>query len=211
MKKFVLFFGLFLMSFGVFAQELNSGWYGGFGFTGGDNRRFSGVVGLSVGLELPDMEFGCGVYFTHLGTVSKPDNFLAEDFSDGEFRFRSYYGGIYAEKLFYCPSLLSFSVGSKLGFGGLNYSNDDVDKEFYDLDGDVAAYTYMKADKCFIMALEPFAFINFDIGESFRLSAGVEYRNLVFANLDYCGYNIAGGDDLNGVVYMLKMAFRVGF
>ena len=59
------------------------------------------------------------------------------------------------------------------------------------------------------MVLKPYGGINFEIGNDFIISAGVEYRNIFFNNLHYQNYHIASGNDLNGLIYLLKISYKI--
>ncbi|MBO7463371.1 MAG: hypothetical protein J6T96_12325 [Bacteroidales bacterium] len=210
MKKILLIL-IMLSVYGVSSAQryLECGFDAGFGFTNGVDHRFTGSFGLAAGMTIEN-GLGLGVFFRGFQTTHREDSRLTQ-FPDKEFCFRGYYGGVYAEHIFLRKSFFYLNAGAKFGMGGVNYSNNTVESEMWDPVDNTYDVTYEKADKHFVMSLEPFGGINFDITENFTLSAGVEYRNLFFTNL-HCGdIHIAGNGDLNGVVYLVKAKFRVDF
>ena len=195
----------------AFGQRyLECGFDAGFGFTDGVDRRFTGSFGIGAGLTIEN-GLGLGVFFRGFQTTRKEDSRLDNEFADCEFCFRGYYGGVYAEHIFLRKSFFYLNAGAKFGMGGVNYSNNTVESEYRDPVDGTYDVTYEKADKHFVMSLEPFGGINFDLSDSFTLSAGVEYRNLFFTNLNCGDIHIAGSGDLNGIVYLVKAKFRVDF
>lgn len=211
MKRIIIILWIFLLCGTVSAQRyLELGVAGGFSFTDGVDRRLAGVFNMNAGLTI-ESGLGLGIYFSGFTTTSKEDSRLSYEFDDCDFRFNAFYGGVYAEQTFLRKSFFYMNAGAKLGFGCANYSNHTVEKEYYDPEDGTRTVSYEKADKSFIMALEPFAGINFEVNEFLTLSAGAEYRNLFFTNLHCGGYHIASGSDLNGMVYLVKVKFRTDF
>lgn len=209
MKKIVLVIMALVMSAVSYAQdELDVGVGGGFGFTEGVDKRLTGVLNINLGFTFDSSRVGLGIYFTGFGSTSKADTRFEYEFDDCEFRYCGCYGGAYVDKRFLESSFFYCKAGVKLGFGGVNYSNHTVEDEYYDEDG-TRTVNYEKADKCFVMALEPYGMLNFRVGEMVTISGGVEYRNLLFTNLHCSGYHIAGGNDLNGLVYLVRVSFCV--
>ena len=211
MKKILLIL-VMLSVYGVSSAQryLECGFDAGFGFTNGVDNRLTGSFGITAGMTI-ESGLGLGVFFRGFQTTRKEDSRLDNEFRDCEFCFRGYYGGVYAEQIFLRKSFFYLNAGVKWGMGGVNYSNHTVDKEYWDPVDGTYDVTYEKADKHFVMSLEPFGGINFDLTENFTLSAGVEYRNLFFTKLDCGDIHIAGSGDLNGVVYLVKAKFRVDF
>jgi len=211
MKRIFLAIAIMMLTFNVMAQRyLELDFQAGFGFTDGVDRRLTGAYGVDAGLTIEN-GLGLGVYFTGFQTTRKEDSRLYNQFADCDFCFRGYYGGVYGEQNFLRRSFFYLNVGAKLGFGCVNYSNHTVEKETWNSSRQSYDVTYEKADRSFVMALEPFGGVNFDIGDDFTLSAGVEYRNLLFTNLHCAGVHIAGGSDLNGIVYLVKAKFKMDF
>ena len=209
MKKILVAIAFMMLTINVMAQRyLEIGFNAGFGFTDGVNRRLTGSYGFNLGLTIEN-GLGLGAFFSGFQTTREEDSRLGEKFDDCEFCFRGYYGGVYGEKIFLRKSFFYLNAGAKLGFGGVNYSNHTVEKETWNYSSQSYDVTYQKADKCFVMGLEPYAYANFDLNDTFTLSAGVEYRNLLFTNLHCGGVHIAGGNELNGIVYMVKAKFRL--
>jgi len=200
-----------MLAINVMAQRyLECGFDAGFGFTNGVDRRLTGSYGITGGLTIEN-GLGLGVFFRGFQTTREEDSRLNNEFTDCEFCFRGYYGGVYAEQIFLRKSFFYLNVGAKWGMGGVNYSNHTVEREAWNYSSQSYDVSYEKADKHFVMSLEPFGGINFDLNDSFTLAAGVEYRNLFFTNL-HCGdVHIAGSGDLNGLVYLVKAKFRVDF
>ena len=211
MKKIIFVFAFIMLSFNVMAQRyLELSFNAGFGFTDGVDRRLTGSFGVSGGMTI-ESGLGLGVFFSGFQTTRKEDSRFDDEFDDCKFCFRGYYGGVYAEQIFLRKSFFYLNAGAKLGLGGVNYSNNTPENEIWNPNTNSYDVTYEKADKHFIMSLEPFGGINFELGENFTLAAGVEYRNLLFTNL-HCGdYHIAGSGDLNGIVYLVKAKFRMDF
>lgn len=207
-KRIVMFCMLVALCGTASAQGfLEMGLGGGFGKTEGVDRRPLGSFGANIGLDL-DNGVDLGIFISGFQTSHENDSRLVDAFDDVEFCFRGLYGGFYGDKRFLQKSFFYCNAGVKLGFGGTNYSNNTVEKEVYDLDDNVVSISFEKADNCFIMALEPYVYANFTLGENFMLSAGAEYRNLLFTNLHYGQrMHIAGGNDLNGVSFMIKAGF----
>lgn len=212
MKKiFLIVVGVIALTINTFAQRyLEFGVAGGLGVTDGVDRRVACAFDLNAGLNI-ESGLGLGIYFTGFMTNREEDSRLRNEFTDCDFCFRGAYGGVYGEQVFLKKSFFYLNAGARLGFGGVNYSNNTVEKRSYDPMDGTYHYTYEKADKSFIMALEPFAGINFELGETVTLSAGAEYRNLFFTNLYCADVHIASGSDLNGMVYFLKLKFRTDF
>ena len=211
MKKILIMLVLVAMCGVASAQRyLELGFNAGFGFTEGVDKRLTGSFGFNLGLTI-ESGLGLGAFFSGFKTTREEDSRLYNQFTDCDFCFRGYYGGVYAEKILFRKSFFYFNAGAKLGFGGVNYSNHTVEKEHWDPISETHSVTYEKADKCFVMGLEPYAYLNFDFNDNFTLSAGAEYRNLLFTNLHCGGVHIAGGNDLNGIVYMVKAKFRMDF
>ena len=211
MKKILFSLLMLALCGSAFGQRyLECGFDAGFGFTDGVDNRLTGSFGFNAGLTI-ESGLGLGVFFRGFQTTRREDSRFDDEFDDCEFCFRGYYGGVYAEQIFLRKSFFYLNAGAKLGFGGVNYSNHTVEREYWDpVDGSYDV-TYEKADKHFVMSLEPFAGINFDLGASFTLAAGVEYRNLFFTNLHCGNIHIAGSGDLNGIVYLVKAKFRMDF
>jgi hypothetical protein len=212
MKKILLIiFGVIALSVNAYAQRfLEIGAAGGFNFTDGVDRRLTGDFNANIGLTI-ESGLGLGVFFTGFQTTSKCDSRLEYDFDDCKFCFRGYYGGVYADKMFLRKSFFYLTAGAKLGFGCVNYSNHTVEKEYYNPEDGTRTVSYQKADKSFVMSLEPYAAANFEINDFVTLAAGIEYRNLLFGNLHCSGFHIANGSDLNGIVYLLKVRFMTDF
>ena len=182
----------------------------GFGFTDGVDRRLTGCFGFSGGLTIEN-GLGLGVFFSGFQTTREEDSRLADIFDDCEFCFRGYYGGVYGEHIFLRKSFFYVDAGARFGMGGVNYSNHTVEDETWNYSSQSYDVTYQKADKCFVMALEPFGGINFLLNDHLTLSAGVEYRNLFFTSLHCDNVHIASGSDLNGLVYLVKIKFWTNF
>ena len=210
MKKILFLITFIILSVNAFAQRfLEMGAAGGFNLTDGVDRRLTGDFNVNLGLTI-ESGLGMGVFFTGFQTTSECDSRFESKFDDCKFCFRGYYGGVYADKMFLRKSIFYLTAGAKLGFGGVNYSNHTVESEYYDPDG-TRTVTYEKADKGFVMSLEPYADANFEINDFVTLAAGLEYRNLLFGNLRCSGFHIANGSDLNGIVYLVKVKFRTDF
>ncbi len=214
MKRFLILFGIMIFCAESFAQCIHFSISGGAGSVNTTDRRAAGVFGFDLGYENQN-GFDFGVYFSGAVTGTKYDSRLEGMFDDCEFKYRMFYGGGYFDKVLYRNSVFYASAGVKVGFGGANYSNDTVEKEIFDFDDDdeeyVSGVVYEKADKCFVMALEPFVSANFKVNDFLVLSACAEYRNLLFTNLHYGGLHIAGGSDLNGVSFLAKVTFVADF
>ncbi len=190
-------------------HALEMGGAAGFGFTDGVDRRLHGDLDFNVGVLLGDKGLSIGAYFSCFKTTRENDSRLSNKFADCEFCFRGFYGGAYADKRFLQLEYFYCNAGAKLGLGGVNYSNNTAEEEHYYPDDNTTRVVYEKADKSFVMGLEPFCFLNFPINADITLSAGVKYRNLLFTNL-HCGdIHIASGNDLNGLVYLLKFTITV--
>ncbi|MBO7567380.1 MAG: hypothetical protein J6T60_09850 [Bacteroidales bacterium] len=210
MKKLLFAIAFMMLTINVMAQRyLECGFDAGLGSTTGVDRRLTGSYGITGGLTIEN-GLGLGVFFRGFQTSREEDSRLTE-FPDNDFCFRGYYGGVYAEQIFFRKSFFYMNVGAKWGMGGVNYSNHTVESEWFDPSSGTYNYIYEKADKHFVMSLEPFGGVNFVFGESFTLAAGAEYRNLFFTNLHCGNVHIAGTGDLNGFVYLLKAKFRVDF
>ena len=211
MKKLLIVITLIVLSINAMAQRfLEMGAAGGFNFTDGVDRRLTGDFNMNLGLTI-ESGLGLGVFFTGFQTTSKSDSRFEYEFDDCKFCFRGYYGGVYADKIFLSKSFFYLTAGAKLGFGGVNYSNHTVEKEYYDPTDGSRTVSYEKADKSFVMSLEPYVAANFEINDFVTLAAGIEYRNLLFGKLHCNGIHIANGNDLNGIVYLVKVKFRTDF
>jgi hypothetical protein len=211
MKKILLIL-IMLSVYGVSSAQryLECGFDAGFGFTNGVDNRLTGSFGITAGMTI-ESGLGLGVFFRGFQTTRKEDSRLDYKFRDCEFCFRGYYGGVYADKMFLRKSFFYLTAGAKLGFGCVNYSNHTVEKEYYNPEDGTRTVSYQKADKSFVMSLEPYAAANFEINDFVTLAAGIEYRNLLFGNLHCSGFHIANGSDLNGIVYLLKVRFMTDF
>jgi len=211
MKKILIAIALMMLSFNVMAQRyLEFGFDAGFGFTDGVDRRLTGAFGFGGGLTIEN-GLGLGFFCRGFQTTREEDSRLANVFDDCKFCFHGFYGGVYAEQTFLRKSFFYLNAGARLGFGGVNYSNHTVEDETWNYSSQSYDVTYQKADKCFVMALEPFGGINFLLNDHLTLSAGVEYRNLFFTSLHCDNVHIASGSDLNGLVYLVKIKFWTNF
>ncbi len=209
MKKLIFYILLLTISSKISAQNyLEAGFYGGFGFTEGLDKRYNGSINFKIGYTTAK-DLSLGGFFSGFKTTHKNDSRLEYEYEDCDFCFRGYYGGFYGEQHFLRKSFFFCNVGAKLGFGGINYSNRTVEKEYWDPTDNSTTVIYEKADKCFVMVLKPYGGINFEIGNDFIISAGVEYRNIFFNNLHYQNYHIASGNDLNGLIYLLKISYKI--
>jgi hypothetical protein len=209
MKKIFFAIAFIMLSINAMAQRyLECAFNAGFGFTDGVDRRLTGCYGLSGGLTIEN-GLGLGVFFSGFQTTRKEDSRMADNFDDCEFCFRGYYGGVYGEHIFLRKSFFYVDAGARFGMGGVNYSNHTVDKEYWDPIDETRDVTYEKADKHFVMSLEPYGNINFDFNDHFTLAAGVKYRNLFFTKLNCGGYHICGSGDLNGMVFLVRAKFRI--
>ncbi|MBR4267111.1 MAG: hypothetical protein IKQ46_13745 [Bacteroidales bacterium] len=203
MKHLIILILAIVLNINAFAQTFECGFALGEGPINHNEKRTAIEMSMHAGVKR-DYSFSFGGYYTLFLTNSKEDTRFEDFFDDYKFRYRGIYAGFYVEKCVFQRAFFSVNIGTKLGFGGINYGNDsenyDEDDEYYENNA-----TYDKLDQSFVMALEPYISADFAISDDLSLSAVTEYRTLNCMHLNYNNCNIASGSSLNGCTYFLKL------